>query len=703
MTLSPDTILNQRYRILSILGQGGMGSVYKAMDEVLGVEVAVKENLFLSDEYSRQFEQEARILAGMRHPNLPRVGDYFYITGQGQYLIMDYIDGEDLRERIDRLGCVPEKDVVLIGIEICNALTYLHNRPSSVLHRDIKPGNIKITPTGEVVLVDFGLAKVVEGDQVTRTGARAMTPGYSPPEQYGTARTDVRTDIYSLGATLYAALTGLIPEDALERATGRVKLTPLRQIKSNISRKLANVIEKALSVEPENRFQSAEEFKLALGAAINALEYTQSRPHIIPAPPKDRIPSQDDEEPAPVSSEQAIPVEKQVPAHTPAARFWIRMALFVCITVALATLYLLQPSLPSAVMIGLFTTATPFSSVAQANSTITDLTSRPAGSIQATPTRTPSPDPTSTFTPTPTPTSTLSPTPAPTGIGGGAGQIAFSSNRTGRFQIWLVQSDGTRLEQLTNLTDGACQPNWSPDGKKLAFISPCLTKVYLYESSMIYIMNLEDGQIEPMPGTMQGDFDPAWSPDGKNLAFTSIRNGNAHVFNYNFEDGSLQELSDTRFADMHPTWNPDGTQLAVARQNIYNHIFILSSRGFTQYDFSSAGNVDDYYPHWSPDGSYIIFNRVSEGTPSIPYLVGLLYEDHGTGKEYRIPALGSENDPGPIWDPVISSDGNWIAFEGWPDGRNHDIYLMDINGLQYIRVTTDPGIDFDSAWRPLRD
>ena len=221
MPLAPGTLLNHRYRIVSILGQGGMGAVYRATDESLGIDVAVKENLFLTDEYARQFQREANILASLRHPNLPRVGDYFQMGDQGQYLIMDYIDGEDLRQRIERVGTLGEQEVVLIGAAICDALSHLHSRNPTVLHRDIKPGNIKITPGGEVLLVDFGLAKVVQGGQATTTGARAMTPGYSPPEQYGTARTDERTDIYSLGATLYAALTGVIPEDSLARATGK--------------------------------------------------------------------------------------------------------------------------------------------------------------------------------------------------------------------------------------------------------------------------------------------------------------------------------------------------------------------------------------------------------------------------------------------------------------------------------------------------
>jgi serine/threonine protein kinase len=194
MTLIRDTLLNGRYRIVEILGQGGMASVYRAIDENLGVEVSVKENLFTTDEYAKQFRREAVILASLRHPNLPRVTDHFVIEQQGQYLVMDYIEGEDLRQRLDRVGALPENEVIIIGVAICDALSYMHARTQAVLHRDIKPANVKITSFGEIFLVDFGLAKVVEGRQITSTGARAMTPGFSPPEQYGTARTDHRSN-----------------------------------------------------------------------------------------------------------------------------------------------------------------------------------------------------------------------------------------------------------------------------------------------------------------------------------------------------------------------------------------------------------------------------------------------------------------------------------------------------------------------------
>ncbi len=221
MPLKVGEMLRQRYRIEETLGQGGMGAVYRATDINLGVQVAVKENLFTTEEYARQFRREATILASLRHAALPRVTDHFVIEGEGQYLVMDFIEGEDLRERLERDGPVSEDTAVSWFVEVCDALAYLHSRTPPIVHRDIKPGNIKITPDNEAVLVDFGLAKVLEESGSTTTGAKAMTPGFSPPEQYGAGRTDPRTDIYALAATLYTALTASIPEDSLERAMGR--------------------------------------------------------------------------------------------------------------------------------------------------------------------------------------------------------------------------------------------------------------------------------------------------------------------------------------------------------------------------------------------------------------------------------------------------------------------------------------------------
>ncbi len=482
MPLAAGTVLNNRYRIVSILGQGGMGSVYQAMDENLGVPVAAKENLFLTDEYARQFQREANILASVRHPNLPRVGDYFTIPGQGQYLIMDYIDGEDLRQRIERLGSLPDEEVILIGVAICDALDYLHTRVPPIIHRDIKPGNIKITPEGQISLVDFGLAKVMSGSQQTTTGARAMTPGYSPPEQYGTAPTDARTDIYSLGATLYACLTGTIPEDGLSRATGKADLTPVREFAPKTSRKMALVIEKALSVDSEQRYQSALEFKHALLDASSIDRAPISQITVTPPPLQpvstrmENLASLDD-----LNDPNNLNVDPMLKRRTsrPVRRKKTTSLLPVSLILAslLTIFFILEPGVPTTLRSAIFpalSSPTFFTQNTPENTVLAQqFTQPPLDAATQTPTPQPSLTPTLEPTPTLTPTITLSPTPTPLG---GGGQIAFSSNRTGDMQVWMMNVDGTQQLPLTNLPDGACKPAWSPDGKKIAFISPCASR-----------------------------------------------------------------------------------------------------------------------------------------------------------------------------------------------------------------------------------
>ena len=209
MALEPGSLLNDRYRIEEVIAKGGMGAIYRAFDVTLNIPVAVKENFLTSEQFARQFRREASLLAGMRHPNLPRVTDHFSLEGVGQYLVMDYIDGDDLRQMLADRGPLPEAEVLRIGAAVCDALEYLHTRKPAIVHRDVKPGNVKVSTSGVVYLVDFGLAKIAEGGQATTTGAQALTPGYAPPEQYGEG-TEARSDIYALGATLYAALTGKI-------------------------------------------------------------------------------------------------------------------------------------------------------------------------------------------------------------------------------------------------------------------------------------------------------------------------------------------------------------------------------------------------------------------------------------------------------------------------------------------------------------
>jgi eukaryotic-like serine/threonine-protein kinase len=261
-----ERVLQNRYRIEEQLGRGGFGAVYRAWDVNLSRLCAVKENLAITPEAQRQFMREATLLANLSHSNLPRVIDHFIIPREGQYLVMDFIDGEDLVSILAKKEIIPVDQAIDWVTQVCGALEYLHGQTPPVLHRDIKPANIRITPKGQAVLVDFGLVKVYDQHLKTTIGARAITPGYAPPEQYGQGKTDERTDIYALGATLYNLVTGRDPLESVARMAGEHQETAYR-LNPQVPLIVSDVIERALALEPAMRFQSAKEFQTALKTA----------------------------------------------------------------------------------------------------------------------------------------------------------------------------------------------------------------------------------------------------------------------------------------------------------------------------------------------------------------------------------------------------------------------------------------------------
>ena len=266
--LSMGHVLNKRYRIVSLLGQGGFGAVYRAWDMQMKAPCAVKENLDLAAESQRQFEHEARMLFNLRHSGLPKVYGSFTLPGVGQYLVMDFIEGQDLQQMLDKEGgALPLESVLEWISDVCDALTYMHSRQPSIIHRDIKPANIKITPDGEAVLVDFGIAKEFDPGQKTFTGARAYTPGYASPEQQGGKGTDALSDIYALGATTYALLTGLVPPSATDIIS---EITPppelVDRVNPDVPHCVSRAIEAAMQIPRSQRTSSVGVFKGALNA-----------------------------------------------------------------------------------------------------------------------------------------------------------------------------------------------------------------------------------------------------------------------------------------------------------------------------------------------------------------------------------------------------------------------------------------------------
>lgn len=280
--LDPSTVLRNRYEILELVGQGGQGAVYRASDRRLeGRVCAVKEILpHLSenstseaelDQLTEQFRTEASLLARLDHPYLPKVSDYF-ADSLREYLVMDFVDGRDLstivQEAQRRGEFVPETDIMHWTTQMLDAIEYLHSQDPPVLHRDIKPSNIILTPRGDIKLVDFGLVKVLYHDNsrtVTVVHGRG-TAAYTPLEQYGgdTNFTDVRSDIYSLGATLYHLLSGQPPVAARERFLQPGSLSSIRELNPAISPRLERAVFHALGMHPNERPASIPELRESL-------------------------------------------------------------------------------------------------------------------------------------------------------------------------------------------------------------------------------------------------------------------------------------------------------------------------------------------------------------------------------------------------------------------------------------------------------
>lgn len=273
------TILRHRYRLTNVVGQGGMGSVYRAEDLRLpGRLCAVKEvqpdpnaSQENKSQMQAQFLQEASILAQLDHPNLPKVSDFFAEGGR-EYLVMDYVPGKDLKEVLAESRedgrLLSEQAVLEWAAQIMDALAYLHRQDPPILHRDIKPANIKLTPDNRIKLVDFGLVKLMAPEDsrtITVVQGRG-TALYTPLEQYGgdSSHTDARTDIYALGATFYHLLTDVPPPDARYRFLNPGVLRPPHLINHQVKPSVSAAIMWAMEMHPDERPSSIAEFRLVL-------------------------------------------------------------------------------------------------------------------------------------------------------------------------------------------------------------------------------------------------------------------------------------------------------------------------------------------------------------------------------------------------------------------------------------------------------
>lgn len=288
----PGKIVHSRYRIIEKIGQGAMATVYSAEDQKTGTRFALKMmGMFADSEEEtqlaiQQFEHEASLLHTLRHPNIPRVYEWFEEDNQ-RFLVMDLIDGEVLSRYADIVSrntkepeyvCKPT-DVVNWAIQIARALQYLHEQePTPIVYKDLKPDNLMLNTQGQIMMIDFGIAKGRDSAGQYKTIIKGMvTPGYAAPEQYAGADTDPRTDLYALGATMYALIGGRVPPQAVDRheriySKAPDPLKPIRQLNRDASKELQQLIIDLMALKRDQRPQTAGDVVMRLLALPEAAE-----------------------------------------------------------------------------------------------------------------------------------------------------------------------------------------------------------------------------------------------------------------------------------------------------------------------------------------------------------------------------------------------------------------------------------------------
>lgn len=268
--LEKEALLNDRYRIQRVIGQGGMGTVYLAEHERLGTIVAVKEVVGNAkteaekEQALKQVEIEARLLVKLNHPNLPKVTDAF-VENERCYIVMEYVEGVTLDTRFKEAGKpLDVAEVVDWALQIADVLAYLHSQDPPIIFRDLKPANVMVQPDGSIRLIDFGIARRFQPG-ASKDTALFGSVGYSPPEQFGTRQTDARADIYAFGASLHHLLTGRDP------AADPFKWPPARSLNPAIPESLSQVIQACLAIDPDHRPDGMHQVALSLLAVREEL------------------------------------------------------------------------------------------------------------------------------------------------------------------------------------------------------------------------------------------------------------------------------------------------------------------------------------------------------------------------------------------------------------------------------------------------
>jgi Tol biopolymer transport system component/tRNA A-37 threonylcarbamoyl transferase component Bud32 len=731
-----------KYEIVQQLGEGGFSTVYLAKQPTINRAVALKviQTPNLSEQDIDNFYREARLVASLSHPNIPKLFD-FGQEGDLLYVAMEFLSGGNFDDLVsDQVASL--STVLDILDQVASALDYAHAH--GVVHRDVKPGNILLDHHGNAFVTDFGVAQILSQ---LGTGEKLLfgTPGYMAPEQWtADANPDRRTDVYGLACTAYEALTGTPPFEATtmqEMMDHHMESVPpsVSRHRVDLSPTVDTVISKGMAKRKEDRYPSA-------GAFVKDLRFSLGRPDLTktlttnpllrmnrpmsytvvekvpyaPDPTRSRqwlsnllvmlavlavlgalalmarnAIDASRATPAPLNPEQSEQVDS---AANPAGALNATPTGFVLVsptpqieiiggtgapTTAAGTtdLGIVATNTRSA---NTNATANPTTSTDTSTDSSTDTSTDPSVSGSTNATASPSAG-ILLVTATPSASTLPSATPAAVAVvpnGSAPRWIAFTSSRSGNNAIYLSEPAGEGVVRLTPGGANDYGPSWSPDGTQIAFTS---NRDGNFE---VYIINADGTGVRNVTQHPANDYDPSWSPDGTALVFTSDRDGNRELYRIDAAGTNPVNLSQSLGTDWFGDWSPDGSTILFTSDREGNsEIYAMNPDGSNIRNIS-ANPAFDMYAVWSPDGSTLLFNTNRDGNWEV-------YTMNADGSNPRNVTVSPADDRYGTWSP----DGRRIAFSSSRDG-NREVYVLSLPNLNVTRLTNSLGDNFFPAWQP---
>ena len=687
-----------RYLITEAMGEGGMATVYKAYDKRLDREVAIKVILpgfTHSEEFLKRFDREAKVVAQLTHPNIVSVIDYG-TEKDIPYIVMEFVSGGSLKDLLGKP--IPWHEAARRLAPVARALEYAHNE--DVIHRDIKPANILVTKSGDFMLSDFGIAKTLGADELTkltRTGVGIGTPAYMAPEQGMGKDIDQRVDIYSLGIVFYEMVTGRTPYQADTPIAIMMKhinepLPRPREFTKGLPEQVERILYKALSKNPEQRYQTMGEFAQALESltqidqvATAREKIAQSIPTVIdpsalpstvaveaPPPPVYVPPTRVEAPPTKIEPEKKTLKER--------LGLWgiagIVMASLACCAVVVggSYLYFSQPD----------ATRTPrptkTEEVAVAESEEQETATPEPGTTIEPPTEVPvqitdTPQPTLTPSETQPPTLTFTPLPQY--------DLAFASDRDGEFAIYLMDSRTGSYKMIER--PSGYERAWWPSfcGGQIA------AEVYDINNELpqaIYLINPDGGAAKlSLPGGVERAGVPRCNPDGSYLVYSADVGDIWGLFIYQFStQKTYQVYPEDGFVSGYASWPLQGDNFIFQVITVENYVNLIYRMEIipTQYQKTGSGGN----PSLSPDGSQITYSCQSQGDDRVLCVAspgGANERSLVLVKRKSISGVGGIQ-PASVW----SADGQWIYFASAEDG-DWDIYRIRPDGSGKENLTND--------------